>query len=306
MVGSNERGRALEYKIGIEIDSFLARRLKLDVRSSENTKHLNFRDKAYFDVLDQETKDDFGLCAKAAAKWIGQQDWFKDAQSITIDRFSDDKAKERNPTDIQLVVSDNKGQLVFKNLSIKNRSDSLCHPRLPSLPEQCGITDKKVVERYRENYKTIWNAFYLKVKALGVEMKYSKVPREFKFGNLYEPLQRNAVNFLQKHANTPEAAKEFFTYLTGAVDYYVVKNENKCIKVKHFVGIKPPTAFDASYPCKSKTSYLLKFNNGWDIKVRVHTITTLIENKGDINITEKEDPICKNLEDVIQIDKIEK
>ena len=220
MAGSNERGRALEYYLGIEIHSFLENGLKLDVLSSDSTKHLNFRDKPYFDVLSEKDKADFKLCAKAFMNWIKQQGWLDDAEAITIDRFSDDKAKEKDPTDIQFVISNKSGQLAFKNISVKLHHDALCHPRLPSLAQQCGFEKgSKEDISYRQTYERIWNNFHKKVKALDKFPKtYSeldKLNKDYKIKWLYFPLQKHTVDFLRKHANTQKHAAAFFRYLIG-------------------------------------------------------------------------------------------
>ena len=39
---------------------------------------------------------------------------------------------------------------------------------------------------------------------------------------------------------------------------------------------------------------------------RLHTVSSRIESNGEVFMTEKEDPICRNLEEVIIIEKIAK
>lgn len=312
MAGSNERGRALEYRLGIDIHSFLEGTLKLDVLSSESTKRLNFRDKPYFDALDNETKSDFELCSKATVKWLKQQDWFDNAETVTIERFGDDKAKDKDPTDIQLAISDRTGQLIFKNISIKHHHNALCHPRLPSLAQQCGFEKgSKEDKNYRESYAKRWNNFHIKVKALGKKIEtyaeLEEVGKDYRKDWLYAPLQKEVVAFLRKHANTPEHAAEFFRYLIGKNKYIVLKNGSKHIEVKHFEGIANPTSFEIIYPYKKKGStFLIEFNNGWKIAIRLHTASSHIEKNGKVFMTEKEDPICQNLEDLIKIDIVKK
>lgn len=317
MAGSNERGRALEYLVGIELHSFLENEMNLDVLSSESTKRLNFRDKPYFDALSEKDKADFGLCAKAFLKWLKQQDWLDNAETVTIDRFGDDKAKKKDPTDIQLAISNRQGQLVFKNISVKHRHNALCHPRLPSLAQQCEFEKaSKEDTDYRKSYEKIWNNFYKKVKTLNKMPKtYSeldKLNKDYKIKWLYAPLQKHTVDFLRKHANMPEHAKAFFKYLIGKKEYIVLKNGKKHIEIKHFEGIANPISFEINYPFHAprieipQANFLMSFNNGWKVKIRLHTASGRIEKNGKIFMTEKEDPTCKNLENVIKIENIKK
>ena len=51
MVHSNERGRALEYRIAIEMYRVF-QGMGLETKSSESTNRLNFRDVTYFEDLD--------------------------------------------------------------------------------------------------------------------------------------------------------------------------------------------------------------------------------------------------------------
>ena len=90
MVHSNERGRALEYCVAIEMQRLFEKDLKIETKSSGNTDKLNFRDSVYFKDLDDKTKVDFNKCAGVVAKWLKEQDWFDNADLITIDRFGDD------------------------------------------------------------------------------------------------------------------------------------------------------------------------------------------------------------------------
>ncbi len=94
MVHSNEIGRALEYKVAIELENFINNELKIETISTETTNKLNFRHKIYFDDLNEPTKQDFSLCATTLIKWLKNQNWFELADHVTIDRFGDEKATQ--------------------------------------------------------------------------------------------------------------------------------------------------------------------------------------------------------------------
>jgi len=311
MTHSNERGRALEYRVTVEIEHFLRDDLRLEILSTENTKRLNQRDKAYFEALDELTKTDFSVCACTLIKWLKTQDWFSLADHVTIDRFGDEKAKQADPTDIQIGISGKDGILTIKNLSLKHHHDALKHPRLPSLAQQCGLKkDCKDDINYRKLYSQTWLSFGNKVKKLSKKIKvYKQLEPELKFKHLYAPLMQNTVAFLLSHSKKPENAQSLFGYLVGRNNYIVIKNEPKEIVIKDFSSISQPTKFSVVYPYKEKDNdprnyFLLAFNNGWKIRVRIHNASSRIfKPNGEVFATEKMDPICVNLESLIKTEK---
>jgi len=317
MVNSNERGRAFEYKIAKEVEDF-ARKQKLGVEFGKSTERLNSKQKAYFDELDEDSKQNFGKGAKAFIFWLKEQDFFKDLKTIVIDRVADDEAKtDTGAVDLRLIFVNKANLKEIVNFSIKNESDSLCHPRLPSVPEQCGIKNAEIDKEYFDGYTNAWYAFMEKVKKeFPNALTYTEIDEQYeghreKF--LYKPLQLNLVKFLDAHKSDPQVAKAFFKYLVGKNNYYVIKNTEKVIELKKFFDIKEPKKFEISYPYIDKkgktyfTSCLLSFDNGWKIKFRVHTASSkLYKLDGDPYITEKMDPLCINLFEKILIKVIKK
>ncbi len=139
----------------------------------------------------------------------------KDALTVTVERFGDDRAKKADPTDFQLGISNKNGQLLFKNFSMKHHHDALKHPRLPSLPQQCGIgKGTKEDAEYRKKYALIWENFGKKVAALNPKIKtfeeLGKIDPDFKVKHLYVPLMKNATGFLEKHSKEKQCASALF------------------------------------------------------------------------------------------------
>lgn len=308
MVNSNERGRAFELVVRRALLAYAVKKRVL-IEETENSKKREPVEGKYFNELDAETQHSFVSGAWAFSRWVDEQGWFDNATKMVLDRVPDNKAKERDPTDIRLRITYNNGNAEEKNISVKHMHSALCHPRLPSLAQQCGFEKgSKVDKDYRESYKKIWNEFYSKVKRLKRKVEtYSeldKIDKSYRRNWLYEPLQLNTIKFLNEKANNEEGAATFFKYLVGDVDYYVLKNDKDFIEVKHFSGVETPKGFKITYPYKSKTTFLMEFNNGWNISMRLHTASSRIENKGKAHMTEKMDPICKNLKNLIRIDKV--
>lgn len=308
MVNSNERGRAFELVVRRALLAYAVKK-RVPAEETENSKKREPVEGKYFNALDAETQQSFVSGAWAFSKWVDGQGWLDNATEMVLDRIPDNKAKERDPTDIRLRITYADCKKKDKNISVKHRHSALCHPRLPSLAQQCGFEKgSKVDKDYRKSYKDIWNEFYGKVKKLKQKVEtYSELDRidkSYRGDWLYESLQLNTIKFLNEKANNEERAVAFFEYLVGEVDYYVLKNEKSFIEVKDFSGIEAPKGFKIIYPYKSKTTFLMEFDNGWNISMRLHTASSRIENKGKVFMTEKLDPICKNLNELIKIDRI--
>ncbi len=309
MVNSNERGRALEFAVAHELENSLKKRVFVEV--TERTIEQNRKHWMYFNALDKGTQKSFLSCARTFAGWIEKSGWLEGATKVSLDRIPDNEAKgELGATDIQLSIFFPSG-IVLKNISVKHGHDALCHPRLPSLAEQAGVNDPQKDAEYRKGYEKIWGEFYSKTKKIIPNpTTYKELDRAkpgFKNDTLFAPLLKHATKFLSGNATSPGNAKRFFQYIVGQVDYYVLKNGKDTIQLKHFVGISPPQSFTITYPYKSrKNTFLAEFDNRWKITFRIHTATSKISENGQVVMTEKIDPICRNLAEVIKIETIKK
>jgi len=311
MAKSNQQGRALEYIFRNGICRF-ARSKGLKVEVTPRTMEKDSKERGYFNALDSDLKKSFTSCAETFPAWLEGNGWLDGAVKLELDRVPDSEARQNiEMTDVRLAFSYKDGRKKALNLSVKHHHDALCHPRLPSLAEQCGIKDERLDSKYREKYKKIWKAFYSKARELDKKTaKFSDLKarqKDFVEAHLYVPLLRLVIGFLQKNANNAENARAFFEYLVGKVDYYVVKNGDDSIEIKPFVGIAPPKSFSIAYPFKSrKNTFLIEFDNGWQISCRLHTANKEFFRKGKIFMSEKLDPICINLDRVMEIEELPK
>jgi hypothetical protein len=316
MVGSNESGRAFEYTVAKEI-KLLAQKHKVPVELTKNTIRLNSTQKLYFHGLEKEKQENFVVGAKKAALWIKNQGWLDNLKKLVIDRVADDEAKtDTGAIDLRLIIIGKDEHEEVLNFSIKNESDSLCHPRLPTVPEQCGIKDVKIDKKYYNGYSEAWISFMDKVKKEFPKARtYKEIKNEdpkFRETFLYRPLQLNLVKFLGEYKNNSKVAKTFFDYLVGKKEYYIIKNTKKELIIKKFFNIKRPNKFKIEYPYTKNekeypTSCLLLFDNGWEIKFRVHTASSrLYKANGETFATEKMDPIYVNKKSMIRIETFDK
>ncbi len=307
MANSNERGRALEFAVEDELESYLTSS-KIKHSTTDRTKASNKRDIQYLEDLDTETKGEFLVCAKGAVAWIRKQGWFNGASSVQIDRLSDEAGKQSNPTDISIRVTKADGEII-KNISLKHRHNALKHPRLPAIPSHCGVTGE-AEQSYKEGYSLIWEKFYEKARQLDPNTTLfrdlkAKEP-SFIYDNLYFPLNKLVCNFLETHANNEACAAKFFKFIVSDLDFYTIKNEAEQIVIKHFLNIPSPTGFVTQYPYRSKTTFLMEFDNGWHVTFRLHTASSEFFRNSRINHEEKLDVICINLEAVIKVEYVPK
>jgi hypothetical protein len=311
MAKSNEIGRAFEYLIRTRIAGYLQSK-GIHALATDRTAEKDRIERGYYTSLGAEKKADFNSAAASFLRWLESKNFFESASRVVLDRVPDNEAKKYNDkTDLRIEITKPKSTEQL-NFSIKNKHDALCHPRLPSLASQCKIADSRIDEEYRESYIRIWESFHSKIKNLGEGIKTYKdldrIDPNFKEKHFFRPMQQNVVDFLNKHANDPGHCASFFRYLVGRREYYVLKNSRRGIEVKHFCRIKNPRSFAITYPYQSKQkTFLIEFDNGWKIALRIHTASSRIEKPdGSVFMTEKEDPICLNLKDMIKIEKIKK
>ncbi len=306
---SNDTGRALEYKIIEEIVKYCISN-KISVELTKRTEEKREKDKYYFESLSKELQENFTKCSKTFIKWIDKEKWLDKIQELNLDRLPDSAGIEGDVTDIKLYITKNK-QIFEKDISVKHHHNALKHPRLPRLPEQCGINDTKIKEEYIKQHNIIWNNF--KEKAIKLSPKSTKFNElkkiDFSFidKNVYKPLIELVISFMNEHLKKEENLKSFFQFLTGKTNFITIKNEEDYILIKHFEKIKLPKKFNITYPAdKSLTTFLMELDNNWKITFRLHTASEYFIKNSKLNTSVKFDVICQNIEDVIEIEKISK
>ena len=305
----NEVGRAFEYVIVEELSRVIGEK-KILLELTERAKLSNTRDKTHLSNLDNSLKENLKKGAKVFIDWVVQQGWLNGKSSVSLDRLPDAAGVEGDPTDIRLTLKDNHENSEIRNISIKHHHSALKHPRLPRLPDQCGIKDKNLKKEFNDDMDKIWNEFLIKAKKLNPqatdfsELKEKDV--EFINENIYKPLLNRVCEFLNEEANNPENTKAFFSFLTGRFNFYTIKNEDDKVLIKYFLDIKQPKSFEIVYPYNSITTFLMRFDNGWDLSLRLHTASSSFIKNGKLNQSTKLDVHCINLDKVIKIEEISK
>lgn len=303
---SNDTGRAFEILITETLIKYLqSKNIKFSL--TQRAKKDNDRDKKYFEMLSKPLQEDFIKAGNAAVRWVENQGWFKSAKNVIIDRLPDTEGVKGNVTDLQISIESEKG-LSIKNISLKHHHSALKHPRLPRLPAQCGITDPKIKSEWSETHKKIWEDFYKEARKLDkstTEFSSLKaIDHSFIDKHLYEPLIKAVISFLEKYANNPQNISKFFKFLTSEFDFFTIKNEPNRILIKKFVNITQPKGFTSEYPYKGRlTTFLMIFDNGWDISLRLHTASSEFYRNNKVQMSTKFDVLCENLDEVIGVDE---
>jgi len=306
---SNDTGRALEYEIVEEFIEYCISK-KILFKLSSRTEDERVRDKKYFESLSKKLQEDFIKCAKTFIKWSDREKWFENTQEISIDRLPDSMGVQGDATDIKFYLM-KEGRNIEKDISVKNNHNALKHPRLPRLPEQCGINDDKIKEKYIEDHNLIWKKFKELAEKLNSKAtkfnELKKIDPSFIDKNLYKPLIELVIFFMKKNLIKEENLKFFFQFLTGKTNFITIKNEQDHILVKHFEKIKIPKKFKITYPADtSLTTFLMELDNKWKITFRLHTASEHFIEKGKLKTSVKFDVICPNLDEVLEIEMIAK
>lgn len=280
----------------------------IKLRLSERTTNSNLRDEFYFKALNKLEQTSLENGARSFLQWVENNKWISDAKEVYLDRLPDSSGVSGDPTDLRLSIKGKSNVVELKNISIKHNHNALKHQRLPRLPDQCGVINANLKKEFNNNMKNVWTEFLKKSNKINPKFtkfnELKKVKIDFIDNNLYYPLIRLVIDFLDKHANNSQNASTFFSFLTGNFNFYTIKDEKEFILIKHFIDIPSPKRFKIKYPYRSINTFLLKFDNGWELTFRLHTASSAFIKNNKLNASTKFDVLCINLDNVIKIDKI--
>jgi len=307
---SNDSGRALEFSIVSNLMGFFKDE-GINFSLTDRAIKDNKRDFSKLAELDENIRKDFLIAGRKFVGWANNDGWFKGIEKLTLDRLPDSEGVKSNVADIVLKLEI--GEIIKeKNISIKHNHDALKHPRLPRLPEQCGINEDLIKTNWRKEHDNLWEQFIKKSKGLvenATEFKELKEKdKDFIELNLYKPLISSVEKFLREIQDDPSKVSTFFNFLTSELDFYTLKNEKEKIIIKKFVGIKSPTSLKIEYPYENRlTTMKITFGNGWIMTLRLHTASSRLYRKnGKINSSTKFDVHCINLDEVIEMKSVDK
>lgn len=265
---SDQNGRALEFKIVHDLISIL----KIDV--PESTLLDQKRDEIKYQQLNGDLQIRFEDSSKKIVQWLIDTfriDKFNDTQVI---RIKDGDSKKGDVTDIRITY--NKQTL---NLSIKHNHNAIKHQRPSALPTQAGFDKKsQIASKYRIEYQTVLDTFNTLVKkqfpgiSLYNEIKFQD--ENFINDHLYSPMCDIVNDFINKQFQVTNASS-FFTFLVGSINFYKIVVYNDKVYITKFSEIEMPINCKAEK--LGKSYIILKFSNGWNLKMRLHTASSRIQ-----------------------------
>lgn len=263
------------------------------------------QDKAYikgekaYNSLTSEEKENYKLGATAALNFIFScEPFLKDgvlATDLDLSMQSDKAGKKGDVRDILMLrwqSSTGKKQWDC-GISCKHNHTAIKHPRV-------GLTQSNWVNNWcpsfecSDNYLTSINIISKKI-----EHNKDKVWGDVFINisrDLYAPVIKAIYNEIELHKNNSNFVFELFSFLLGTKDFYKIMTKDNekitIISVFNFnesLNKKAPNAFPdrriKKTPVPSKIlslwhddSYLtIFFDEGWTIKMRIHTAKTKIE-----------------------------
>lgn len=267
---SNDNGRALEYTI---VNSVLNKYPNsiVDFETQSDQK----RDLTKYNDLNDELKKEYNDASIKILNWLDKKLCLSVDSILKIKRFSDDKAKKGDVTDIQII-----GNEESVNLSIKHNHNALKHQRPGALPKQCGFDPKsEETKMYKDSYKDINKNFYCLLEAKYPDLESFKDlkshDKNFINQNLYSPHCENVVDFLNRIINVKHA-DYFFKFIVGNTNYFKIIVSRDSIVVKEFFNIDKARSLVAKLIDDSHIE--VKFSNSWIINMRLHTASSRIGN----------------------------
>jgi len=257
---SDRNGRALEYIISKRISESNL------IVSTRRTIFNNSRDKAKYDQLPNELKQEFLRSADFISTWVLKK--FENSSNILLDRQDDASGSVAD-----IILS---SQSTNINLSIKHNHQAYKHQRPHSFAIQCGYAkDSRQDKFHRGLMSDLENTFRLSNK------KFTKF-NQCNLDDLYYNVCIACCTSLNKWLREDsDLAPNLFKYLTGQGNYYkliVYSKPKLSVRIEEFFSIVLPSSLKTYTFNKNKL--IINFDNGWDFELRIHTAATLISNSG--------------------------
>ncbi len=262
---SNSNGRALEYCL---IREFL--KLYSDVSIYDNkTKDDQIRDKEKFENLSHDYQSYYIDQCQKIVRWVSQNRVYSVNGPVRLKRLSDDAAKKGDVTDI--VVFQNN---IIYNISLKHNHFATKHQRPGGLYKQLGIYDKEVDRIYKAKIKEIENLFFSEICGeVFLTFEQVKNYNQNLINNLYENFCKLVAQEINFNVNSFTTVR-LFNFLIGnqSYDKFIVTSKN--VILYSFYNVLPPNKMYA-YTIPKKVNYIyLKFDNGYEFALRIHTASS--------------------------------
>jgi hypothetical protein len=259
---SDRNGRALEYKL---VDTLST---KPGFSLTAQAIAHNSRDFPKFQALPANLKTAYTSASNTITNWVIQN--INSNSPAEVDRLIDD------PNSVaDVVVSTGK---ITLELSLKHNHQALKHPRPYSFAQFCGYSTGSVEDlQHRKLMEAVVTNFRSSVGSVGLFNQCKGTDID----NLYFGVCNSCATSLNGWAKSNTAvASNLFKFLvsTGYYKVIVETRSGVVVKVQDYFSIPTPSAVACSV---SGNRFILTFNNGWVINLRIHTASSRISAKGN-------------------------
>jgi len=249
---SDRNGRALEYAITIDL-------VKAGSNASLTTRAIsdNARDLPKFQQLPPALQNDYLTASIKISTWVNAQ---FGSDSRVVDRLPDLKSSVAD-----ISVKSNAKTLL---LSVKHNHLALKHPRPYSLAQAFGFIKKSIEDKkYRADMKAVADKFRL--AANGVQ-KYSEA--EVAKQQMLVEICQVCESSINKWLSTNQLLSvNLFKFIVSGKFYKVIvetRGSIPVVKIQDYLAIPLPSSANAT---SANNRLVVKFNNGWEINMRIHT-----------------------------------
>ena len=259
---SDRNGRALEYKL---VDTLSAQpNFSLTAQAVAH----NSRDLPKFQALPSTLKTAYTSASNTIVTWVIQN--IKSNSPALVDRLIDDP---NSVADVVITTSSN-----TLELSLKHNHQALKHPRPYSFAQFCGYSTGSAQDlQHRKLIDAVVANFRGSVGSTSLFNQCASVAID----NLYLGVCNSCATSLNNWTKIDKAvAGNLFKFLvsTGYYKVIVETRSSVVVKVQDYFSIPTPSKVSCSV---SGNRLVLKFNNGWEINLRIHTASSRISKTGN-------------------------
>lgn len=278
---SNRNGRAFEAIVFHDLASE-AKKQNLNFSITSRGYQYHQEDIKFFnqlsdgDAKDIKLRNDYIQHVSLITSWLFNTFHLSSCDSIVLDKLPDNAGHDGDVTDIRLVLYTGHNKSII-NLSLKNNSNALKHSRISSVPVWLGYDSNSAESRtYHEEYCKIWKAVQNQIDNFNrtSPIKVSKyneldfMVTNYKNDVIYENYYNLINQFIATYCTTPDKVQHLFRHLVGVQNFYKIINKPKKIIIADYTNIALPTTLELY---RNDLNYLvLKFNNDWEISLRLH------------------------------------
>jgi hypothetical protein len=253
---SASNGKAFEF-IACKAISHLP-----DTHLTGRAHEKQIRDEREFENQDKVQKLALSLSAQFLASWLTSNS----TAPREIDRPDDGLGEQGDPSDL-IVKTPSK----IHRISLKNGNESIKHQRPSNLAGQAGFPSSSI-----ENMQ--WKSSYAKAVSDYFRSNHPGLAEiesdDLDSFSLYSAINSVAVDFLlEVVAKDPLAIKNLYEFLVGPPSLVLVTCTKKSVSIWRWSGNRENLTLEVD---KSENFIFLKFSNGHEFSMRLHTASSSI------------------------------